>query len=132
MQLPWPPSPVGSTAGARAPAHPRLPQAAVPLPPGVTLTAYCGARILCERTDEHTEVLKFYREPDPEPMGPLAAIVPTIAINKLIFMAPHPRSGSRLCSLTVALTLGLSGACSLAGCLVALVGLHRMAAALGA
>lgn len=58
---------------------------------GVTLTAYCGERILCERTDEHTERLKFYKEPDPEPVGPLGALVGDTPIQKLIFMAPQPR-----------------------------------------
>ena len=32
----------------------------------LTLTAYCGDRILCEATDEHTDRLLFYKEPSPE------------------------------------------------------------------
>jgi hydroxymethylpyrimidine pyrophosphatase-like HAD family hydrolase len=36
----------------------------------LTLTAYCGGdRILCERTDAHTDRLLFYREPPPEAIG---------------------------------------------------------------
>lgn len=73
----------------------------------VTLTAYCGDRILCAATDEHTERLLFYREPTPEPIGDLAAhlllrngnaesdsgdstTTTTIDVHKLIFMAPQP------------------------------------------
>jgi hydroxymethylpyrimidine pyrophosphatase-like HAD family hydrolase len=33
---------------------------------GLTLTAYCGDRILCEATDSHTDRLTFYKEPTPE------------------------------------------------------------------
>lgn len=32
----------------------------------LTLTAYCGDRILCEATDVHTDRLTFYKEPTPE------------------------------------------------------------------
>ena len=32
----------------------------------LTLTAYCGERILSERIDEHTDRLLFYEEPTPE------------------------------------------------------------------
>lgn len=73
----------------------------------VTLTAYCGDRILCAATDEHTDRLLFYREPTPEPVGDLAAhlllrngnaesdsgdstTTTTIDVHKLIFMAPQP------------------------------------------
>ena len=42
----------------------------------LTLTAYCGNRIVAERTDEHTERLIFYAEPTPEgaPPGSLSLI----------------------------------------------------------
>lgn len=32
----------------------------------LTLAAYCGERIVTTATDEHTDRLKFYREPTPE------------------------------------------------------------------
>lgn len=58
---------------------------------GLTLTAYCGERILCESTDRHTDRLLFYKEPAPEAVGPLEAIVGQVDIQKLIFMADHER-----------------------------------------
>jgi hypothetical protein len=57
----------------------------------LTLTAYCGERILCAATDEHTDRLNFYKEPPPEAVGDMAAIVGSIEIQKLIFMADQPR-----------------------------------------
>ncbi|GIL55625.1 hypothetical protein Vafri_11159 [Volvox africanus] len=54
---------------------------------GITLTAYCGERILCAATDSHTDRLNFYKEPPPEAVGDLARIVGEIQIQKLIFMA---------------------------------------------
>ncbi|KAG2437621.1 hypothetical protein HYH02_011260 [Chlamydomonas schloesseri] len=57
---------------------------------GVTLTAYCGDRILCAATDNHTDRLLFYNEPPPEPVGDLGAAVSGsggIAVHKMIFMA---------------------------------------------
>lgn len=59
---------------------------------GVTLTAYSSDRIFCERTDEHTDRLVWYKEPTPEAVGPLSSIVSGAApIYKVIFMAPQPR-----------------------------------------
>jgi hydroxymethylpyrimidine pyrophosphatase-like HAD family hydrolase len=40
---------------------------------GLTLTAYCGDRILTEDTNEHTDRLTFYEEPTPE--GAIALLV---------------------------------------------------------
>ncbi|GIL85379.1 hypothetical protein Vretimale_10672 [Volvox reticuliferus] len=54
---------------------------------GITLTAYCGERILCAATDGHTDRLSFYKEPPPEAVGDLAQIVGEVPIQKLIFMA---------------------------------------------
>eukprot|EP01023_Acetabularia_acetabulum_P053573 TRINITY_DN5999_c1_g1_i1.p2 TRINITY_DN5999_c1_g1~~TRINITY_DN5999_c1_g1_i1.p2 ORF type:complete len:308 (-),score=55.20 TRINITY_DN5999_c1_g1_i1:924-1847(-) len=58
---------------------------------GLTLTAYCGKRILCEVTDEHTDRLIFYEEPTPEAVGPLERSLKTIKCQKMIFMAPQER-----------------------------------------
>ncbi|GMH43516.1 hypothetical protein BSKO_11438 [Bryopsis sp. KO-2023] len=58
---------------------------------GQTVTLYCGNRILCESTDEHTDRLIFYSEPTPEAVGPLEDWVGKISVHKLIFMAPHDR-----------------------------------------
>jgi hypothetical protein len=60
---------------------------------GLTLTAYCGERILCAATDQHTDRLLFYKEPPPEAVGKLRSIVGGTPIQKLIFMAPQPRWG---------------------------------------
>ncbi|KXZ46767.1 hypothetical protein GPECTOR_41g732 [Gonium pectorale] len=57
----------------------------------VTLTAYCGERILCAATDAHTERLNFYREPPPEPVGDLGAILGRVPVHKMIFMAEQSR-----------------------------------------
>lgn len=58
---------------------------------GLTLTAYCNDRILCEAIDEHTDRLLFYKEPTPEPVGPLNQVVGKIAIQKMIFMAEQEK-----------------------------------------
>ena len=42
---------------------------------GLTLTAYCGDRVLAEQTDEQTDRLIFYGEPTPEAVGPLDDII---------------------------------------------------------
>ncbi|CAI7886148.1 unnamed protein product [Closterium sp. NIES-53] len=54
---------------------------------GVTLTAYCGERILCEERDEHTDRLIPYGEPIPEAVGPLEDLIGITSIHKLILMA---------------------------------------------
>ncbi|KAG2443542.1 hypothetical protein HXX76_001894 [Chlamydomonas incerta] len=61
---------------------------------GVTLTAYCGDRILCAATDAHTDRLNFYKEPPPEAVGELAAVVSGgggVPVHKMIFMADQDR-----------------------------------------
>jgi len=63
---------------------------------GVTLTVYSDERILCAATDEHTDRLLFYREPTPEPVGALEAVVGVENIQKMIFMAPQVRGCMRL------------------------------------
>ncbi|KXZ46768.1 hypothetical protein GPECTOR_41g733 [Gonium pectorale] len=57
----------------------------------VTLVAYCGERILCAATDAHTERFNFYREPPPEPVGDLGAILGRVPVHKMIFMAEQAR-----------------------------------------
>lgn len=57
----------------------------------LALTAYLGDRIVCERRDEQTDRLIFYKEPTPEAIGPLAPYVGELPIHKIIFMAPEPR-----------------------------------------
>ncbi|KAG2497861.1 hypothetical protein HYH03_004127 [Edaphochlamys debaryana] len=81
---------------------------------GVTLTAYCGERILCAATDAHTDRLNFYKEPPPEAVGDMRRQVGVTEMHKMIFMAdqskidalrPHAEAllGGRA-SLTTALT----------------------------
>ena len=57
----------------------------------VSLTAYCGERIVCQRRDEHTDRLIFYGEPTPEAMGPLARYVGELPIYKIILMKDESR-----------------------------------------
>jgi hypothetical protein len=58
----------------------------------LTLTAYCGDRILCSATDEQTDRLLFYREPSPEGVGDMEEqVVGRIDVQKLIFMASVER-----------------------------------------
>ncbi|GAQ89757.1 Haloacid dehalogenase-like hydrolase (HAD) family protein [Klebsormidium nitens] len=52
----------------------------------VTVTAYCGNRILCAERDKHTDRLIGYGEPVPEAMGSLLDVVGKIPINKLLYM----------------------------------------------
>ncbi|PNH03878.1 hypothetical protein TSOC_010023, partial [Tetrabaena socialis] len=82
---------------------------------GVTLTAYCGERILCAATDSHTDRLNFYKEPPPEAVGDLAAVVGTVEIHKMIFMAEQHEIDAmrpaveRLLGGRASLTTALSG-----------------------
>ncbi len=55
----------------------------------LSLTAYCGDRIVCKVADEHTNRLIFYGEPTPEGIGPLHSHVGVLPIMKVIFMAPE-------------------------------------------
>lgn len=57
----------------------------------LTLTAYCGDRILCAGTNEHTDRLLFYEEPTPEGVGPLEDWVGKIRVHKMIMLAQHER-----------------------------------------
>jgi len=57
----------------------------------LTLTAYCGERILTEATDVHTDRLLFYEEPTPEGVGPMTAILGKIPVQKMILMAEQSR-----------------------------------------
>ena len=63
--------------------------------PGVTLTTYSGERILCARTDQHTDRLLFYKEPPPEGVGDLARLVGQVSMHKMVLMAPQARWGGR-------------------------------------
>lgn len=63
---------------------------------GLTLTAYSGERILAERLDAHTERLLFYKEPAPEAVGPLDALLARgqlPPVQKVIFMGSAERCG---------------------------------------
>ncbi|GAX84048.1 hypothetical protein CEUSTIGMA_g11472.t1 [Chlamydomonas eustigma] len=53
---------------------------------GITLTAYCGGRILAAVRDSHTDRLLFYKEPDVEAVGPLQEALRHVTVHKLIFM----------------------------------------------
>jgi hypothetical protein len=56
---------------------------------GISVTAYCGERILAEDLDEQTSRLAFYREPDVEAVGPLDVALTVgsgIRVHKMIFM----------------------------------------------
>jgi Cof subfamily protein (haloacid dehalogenase superfamily) len=52
----------------------------------LTVTAYCGSRILAKSIDAQTDRLKFYKEPDVEAVGPLSEALKEIDTHKLIFM----------------------------------------------
>eukprot|EP00897_Mesotaenium_endlicherianum_P003353 jgi/Mesen1/3045/ME000018S02360 len=53
----------------------------------LTILAYCGDRILCESTNEHTDRMIGYGEPVPEAVGPLINVLGSTPIHKLLFMA---------------------------------------------
>lgn len=82
---------------------------------GLTLTAYCGERILTEKTDEHSDRLLFYEEPTPEGVGPLTEILGKVPVQKMILMAPQPRideirpAVAKLMEGRATLTTALSG-----------------------
>lgn len=56
---------------------------------GIVLVAYCGDRILCEARGEQTDRLMFYKEPTPEPVGPLISLIGQMTVHKLIYLTPH-------------------------------------------
>ncbi|CAD7695014.1 unnamed protein product [Ostreobium quekettii] len=58
---------------------------------GLTITAYCGSRILCPATNEHTDRLLFYEEPTPEGVGSLEDWVGKIKIHKMIMLEKQER-----------------------------------------
>lgn len=61
----------------------------------MTLTAYAGDRIVAEALDEHTDRLLFYKEPTPEALGSLEALLARgqlPAVQKVIFMASAERA----------------------------------------
>lgn len=84
---------------------------------GLTLTAYCGERILCADTDRHTDRLLFYKEPTPEAVGDMASNVVSagIPVHKMIFMADQDRidalrpRAEQLLAGRASLTTALSG-----------------------
>ncbi|PRW57026.1 haloacid dehalogenase-like hydrolase [Chlorella sorokiniana] len=76
---------------------------------GVTLTAYCGDRIVCRETDEQSDRLLFYKEPPPESVGPLERQVGKLPISKLIFM----NSEQRIAELRPAIEQTFAGRASL-------------------
>ncbi len=55
----------------------------------VTLTVYCGERILAAERDAQTDRLSFYKEPDVEAVGPLSTVVGSISMQKMIWLAPQ-------------------------------------------
>jgi Cof subfamily protein (haloacid dehalogenase superfamily) len=57
----------------------------------LSLTAYCGDRIVCKTRDEHTDRLIFYGEPTPEDIGPLHSHVGVLPIMKVIFMGTEEK-----------------------------------------
>eukprot|EP00892_Ulva_mutabilis_P006979 jgi/Ulvmu1/4653/UM002_0384.1 len=61
---------------------------------GLTLTAYCGERIVTDATNAHTDRLLFYREPIPEAVGCLRSAVlgaGSLRVHKLLFMEDDVR-----------------------------------------
>eukprot|EP00958_Prasinococcus_capsulatus_P017593 scaffold1990_cov350-Prasinococcus_capsulatus_cf.AAC.3 len=61
---------------------------------GVTLTAYCGERILCEATNEQTDRLLPYKEPVPEGVGPLDMYAEAVETHKVGGRCLQPDHGS--------------------------------------
>ena len=57
----------------------------------LSLTAYCGERIICHTRDEHTDRLIFYGEPVPEALGPLEKFIGQLPIYKIILMQEEKR-----------------------------------------
>lgn len=56
---------------------------------GLTLTAYCGERIVADTTNAHTDRLLFYREPPPESVGCMRTALlgsGSLRVHKLLFM----------------------------------------------
>lgn len=95
---------------------------------GLTLTAYCNDRILCETTDQHTDRLIFYKEPTPESVGPLDLVVQDIQVQKLIFMGPH----ERILDVRGFIEVALSGRASLTTALPGMLEVLPLGASKGA
>jgi hydroxymethylpyrimidine pyrophosphatase-like HAD family hydrolase len=63
----------------------------------MTLTAYAGDRIVADALDEHTRRLLFYKEPTPEALGSLEALLARgrlPPVQKVIFMAGAERAAA--------------------------------------
>lgn len=57
----------------------------------LTLTAYCGDRVVCSHINEHTDRLIFYGEPTPEGIGSLKHHIGAIPIMKVLLMDSEER-----------------------------------------
>lgn len=59
----------------------------------MTLTAYCGERILAASLDDQTARLAFYKEPEVEAVGNLGAALVEggVSVQKMIFMAEQSK-----------------------------------------
>eukprot|EP00197_Chlamydomonas_leiostraca_P005647 CAMPEP_0202870918 /NCGR_PEP_ID=MMETSP1391-20130828/17200_1 /ASSEMBLY_ACC=CAM_ASM_000867 /TAXON_ID=1034604 /ORGANISM="Chlamydomonas leiostraca, Strain SAG 11-49" /LENGTH=317 /DNA_ID=CAMNT_0049551593 /DNA_START=119 /DNA_END=1072 /DNA_ORIENTATION=- len=94
---------------------------------GVTLTAYCGDRILAASLDEHTERLKFYKEPTVEAVGHLSGILGQVPVHKLIFMAPQ----TKIDEMRPAVEAALAGSASLTTALTGMLEVLPLGASKG-
>ncbi len=63
------------------------------------MAVYTDERIVCKDTNEHTDRLIWYKEPTPEPVGPLDKAVHQLQVQKLIFMATQVRSDHSDCTV---------------------------------
>eukprot|EP00188_Purpureofilum_apyrenoidigerum_P003488 Plantae.Rhodophyta-Purpureofilum_apyrenoidigerum.ctg36728.p1 GENE.Plantae.Rhodophyta-Purpureofilum_apyrenoidigerum.ctg36728~~Plantae.Rhodophyta-Purpureofilum_apyrenoidigerum.ctg36728.p1 ORF type:complete len:331 (+),score=82.44 Plantae.Rhodophyta-Purpureofilum_apyrenoidigerum.ctg36728:96-1088(+) len=54
----------------------------------LTLVAYNGDRILCEKFDSETEKLRPYKEPTPVPIGKWENVIGKMPIHKFMYLAP--------------------------------------------
>lgn len=60
----------------------------------LTLTAYCGERIVTKEPNSHTDRLLFYREPPPEGIGCMRTALlgaGSLRVHKLLFMDEDSR-----------------------------------------
>lgn len=92
---------------------------------GMTLTAYAGDRIVADRLDAHTERLLFYKEPTPEAVGPLDALLARKQlppVQKVIFMAGAERAAAARPEIEAR----LGGATGRGSCTTALPGMVEL------
>eukprot|EP00190_Bangiopsis_sp_CCMP1999_P000261 CAMPEP_0198730894 /NCGR_PEP_ID=MMETSP1475-20131203/26988_1 /TAXON_ID= ORGANISM="Unidentified sp., Strain CCMP1999" /NCGR_SAMPLE_ID=MMETSP1475 /ASSEMBLY_ACC=CAM_ASM_001111 /LENGTH=315 /DNA_ID=CAMNT_0044493775 /DNA_START=57 /DNA_END=1004 /DNA_ORIENTATION=+ len=54
----------------------------------LTLVAYNGDRILCEKFDSETEKLRPYKEPHPVPIGKWENVIGKMPLHKFMYLAP--------------------------------------------